>query len=279
MFTKTIGALAVSLALMSAPIAGADTFYVGGTNPTPQPSGPVDISWLGNGHSSATSIGYPASTFGIDSSVASGVDSLDVALQAPGPHEVVCVSQGCVVSARERERLNARSDITFVNVADPTNPYGIMGRNPGLHIPVLDVTFVGTVRGPYTTTVISRQYDGVADWPAQQGNLLAVANAIAGAFYLHPNYSGIDLSTITPTVDGNTAYYRVPTANLPLLQPLRDLGVHSSLVDAVQAVLKPMVDTGYETPSAVARPQAVTGHRGTPNPKRPSCARLAVCSR
>lgn len=254
--------MAVAMGMTPTAAAESTTLYVPGTNPIPALDGPVDLSWLDGGSfaNGATQVGYPASLSPVegadtlDDSVGVGTDHLNTAIYAtPGPKKVLCLSQGCVVVANEKKALNADpnapKDITFVQVADPTNPSGLMGRNPGLSMPGLGITFVGEVQSDYPTTVISRQYDGIADWPAQQLNVVADANAVMGAVYLHPHYDGLDLSTVTPTVAGNTTTYRVPTPNLPLVQPLRDIGIAAPIVDAIQAPLKVVVDAGYQQPA------------------------------
>ncbi|ORA31300.1 hypothetical protein BST13_25735 [Mycobacterium aquaticum] len=218
--------------------------------------------------STAYQIGYPASlypfegTVALDPSVAQGVIALDAAIRAvpPGqPIQVIGVSQGDVVLSVEEQALlanpPANTDITFVRFADPTSPTGIMGRDAGLQLP--GITFVAAPETPYNTVIINRQYDGIADWPANQLNILADVNAILGAVYLHNqvNY-GVDLSTIpasditttTNSMGGTTTTYLIPyTGLLPILRPLQSLGVNEQLLEAVQVPLKRIIDSAYTT--------------------------------
>ncbi|GAS91957.1 PE-PPE, C-terminal domain protein, precursor [Mycolicibacterium brisbanense] len=248
------------------------TLYVPGTSPSPQQAGTVSLAWMGPAvtqfASTAYQIGYPASlypfegTIALDPSVAQGVTALDAAIRAvpPGePIQVIGVSQGDVVLSVEEQALlanpPANTDITFVRLADPTSPTGIMGRDAGLQLP--GITFVAAPQTPYNTVIINRQYDGIADWPANQLNILADVNAILGAVYLHNqvNY-GVDLSTIpasditttTNSMGGTTTTYLIPyTGLLPILRPLQSLGVNEQLLEAVQVPLKRMIDSAYTT--------------------------------
>lgn len=248
------------------------TLYVPGTSPSPQQAGTVSLAWMGPAvtqfASTAYQIGYPASfypfegTIALDPSVAQGVTALDTAIRAvpPGePIQVIGVSQGDVVLSVEEQALlanpPANTDITFVRFADPTSPTGIMGRDAGLQLP--GITFVAAPETPYNTVIINRQYDGIADWPANQLNILADVNALLGALYLHNqvNY-GVDLSTIpasditttTNSMGGTTTTYLIPyTGLLPILRPLQSLGVNEQLLEAVQVPLKRIIDSAYTT--------------------------------
>ncbi|MFT4044395.1 MAG: PE-PPE domain-containing protein [Gordonia sp. (in: high G+C Gram-positive bacteria)] len=97
----------------------------------------------------------------------------------------------------------------------------------------------------YKVVDISRQYDSVSDWPDDPYNALAIANAVAGYFYTHTDYTGVDVNdphNLVKTV-GNTAYVLVPTPQLPLLEPLRRIGL-TTLADQLNTQLKPIVDAG-----------------------------------
>ncbi|WP_319446019.1 MULTISPECIES: PE-PPE domain-containing protein [unclassified Mycobacterium] len=260
----------VAVTVIAATAHATTTFYVPGTAQTPQKSGPVDLSSLDPGltrfATEAQQIGYPASfapfagTIALDKSVAQGVSALDAAIRAvPAgePIQLVGVSQGDVVLSVELRalmaNLPANTDITVVRVADPTSPTGIMGRNAGLRLPGL--TFVSAPETPFDTVYITRQYDGIADWPARQLNVLADVNAVLGAFYLHdqPNYAGDlaslpagNVTTTTNSLGATTTTYLIPnTGLLPILRPFQDLGVDERLLDAVQVPLQRVIDSAY----------------------------------
>ena len=87
----------------------------------------------------------------------------------------------------------------------------------------------------------------VADFPDNPLNLLAMANALAGFAFVHLDYTDVDIDDPNNTVYtvGNTTYVLVPTENLPLLEPLRLVGL-DSVADALNEPLKAMVESGYD---------------------------------
>jgi hypothetical protein len=96
---------------------------------------------------------------------------------------------------------------------------------------------------------------------------LASVNALLGMLFVHTDYQAVSLDPESPKyVDGtvtrqygDTTYYTIPTANLPLLQPLRDLGVPEALMALVQPALRVIIETAYDR---------------TINPGIPTAARL-----
>lgn len=149
----------------------------------------------------------------------------------------------------------AADKLEFVMKASPSRPNGgILARFPGLYIPILDIPFVGaTPQSQYKTTDIVKQYDGIGDFPEYPLNLLAVANALAGYFVLHPYYGDVDPTSPDNNVQvvGNTTYITVPTKHLPLLEPFRAmarlLGITKTpVLDAIEPVLKVLIETGYD---------------------------------
>jgi hypothetical protein len=199
-----------------------------------------------------------------DGSVRDGVTNLEDAIAAhPGESLVIFgYSQGAMVAVEEKRNLDAQypvgtegaPDITFVLVGDLNLPNGgFAARFPGLYIPILDVTFNGPepTDTQFHTVSINQQYDGFADFPLYPLNLLATANALLGALYVH-TYD-LDLSLADPeisgaihTTTGDTDYYFFPTEDLPLFAPLRQLGVPEELIDVVEPVVQWAVELGYD---------------------------------
>jgi len=306
---KALLAAGVTVVLtIGVPVAGATTYVVGGTN------------GVGGGPSLAELHGYVAqgfvpadpNTFGIDypaqlwpvsgtvtldDSVHQGLETLDDKVQSTdGPITLVGTSQGAVVLNYEKLRLMAEDkpppDVTFITVADPTNSDGgVLAKFAPLHIPILEFTFTpAPVATPYDTIEYVREYDGVADFPDHPLNLLADLNALAGGISLHPNYGGLDpkaddvvVTHSTNALGGETTHYLFPTKNLPLTQPLRDLGVDPNLVDAIDKPLRTIIDAGYDGPRpgrpaqpATAPPSGVDEARtvsATTTPSAPDQAR------
>jgi hypothetical protein len=104
----------------------------------------------------------------------------------------------------------------------------------------------------YNTIIITNQYDGFADFP-DKWNPLAVINSFVGLYYRHGQTAFVDLSgvpdkNVTTTINSlgaTTTTYLVPATFLPITQPLRDLGVPASLVDSLDQLLRPKIDSGY----------------------------------
>jgi peptidoglycan hydrolase-like protein with peptidoglycan-binding domain len=147
--------------------------------------------------------------------------------------------------------LDIAGVVTFVAIADPTRPgHGALAQMG-----------YRTEDTPYDTVYFTREYDGLADLP-DRFNVLAIANAAAGIIYLHPYYGELPANlpekNVTTTVNGaggKVTDVLIPTAHLPMLQPLRNLGMN---VDGLEAVLRPMVNAGYSRNDVKPAPVAVT---------------------
>ena len=103
-------------------------------------------------------------------------------------------------------------------------------------------------------------------------NMLADLNAVFGIIYAHAAYGDgllpeqvpsiwpdseplkgpfaneyvLGSTEIVKQVDGDTTFYFVPTTELPLLDPLRSLGVPESVLNIVQPALQVIVEAGYD---------------------------------
>ena len=90
--------------------------------------------------------------------------------------------------------------------------------------------------------------------------MLSDLNSLAGIYYVHPTYENltptqISSATLLPgseslgTPNSLTNYYMIPTANLPLLDPLRAIPVVGNpLADLMQPDLTYLVNMGYGNP-------------------------------
>lgn len=274
---KVLAALLVVVAgFVAVPVAGAQTaMFLNGTTPVLRPPD-QEHDWhlteLGGRYATddIVTIDYPASAWPLltkrkptlGGSVAQGiVSATNLIDNTAGPKVVVATSQGSMVAEQTLAVLAndphapPKSDLSFVLVGDPLRPGGILSGVPaGLYIPILDYTVPKLVQSKYDIVVLKQEYDGIADFPDRRWNLLADANALAGVVYLHDrehegaSYTGIPDSggvTTVNTLGGTTTTYLLPTAHLPLLQPLRDLGVSAGAVDALERVLRPVIDAGY----------------------------------
>jgi PE-PPE domain len=213
----------------------------------------------------------PEQIFGINQSVADGVVDLETAMNASGctpGHSCVVYgySQSTVITMIEKAKLQQRMaagelvpDVTFVGIGVGNRPNGgIAERFSGITIPFFDFTFNGASPDdpahPIATVDIARQYDGLADFPEFPLNPVADANAALGVVFVHLLYGEVSLDPdsakyVKGTSEeqfGDTTYYWIPTAELPLFDPLRLAGVPESVIDVVQPFTKVIVEAGYD---------------------------------
>jgi len=126
-------------------------------------------------------------------------------------------------------------DLSFVLIGNPRRAHG------GWLPPIPDTE--------YQVIDVVRQYDPMADRP-DRFNLLAFANVAAGMLSpMHLDYRGVDLDDPTNVVwtEGHTTYVFVPTPDLPLLRPLRAIGM-DELADELDAPLRKIIESAYDRP-------------------------------
>lgn len=190
-------------------------------------------------------------------------------------------SQGAVVVNAAARLLAAdpngpaRDQVTLVRAADPSTPgMGIFNALPAALTGSQQLTpeMIKAPDTPYDAIVIVNQYDGFADFPSKP-NPLAALNAMVGTLYQHGPSQTVDLSkvpakNVTMTVNAlgaTTTTYLVPAKNVPLTQPLRDLGIPAAWVDGLDGFLRPAIEAGYDRPgttparAAATRPAARPG--------------------
>jgi hypothetical protein len=206
--------------------------------------------------------GLTSQSFG--SSVQQGVAILNNAIMTDtgaGDHLVVLgYSQSATIATLEMRYLDALPAIlqpnpnmlSFVLLADPNTPVtGILSRFiPGI-FPAFGAFHVATPANTlYATAIYDIQYDPIAYFPASIFNIAADLNAFFG-FQLHtqtPLLTLAQIATAVPQHIGNITEFLVPTANLPLLDPLRMIPILGNpLANLLQPFLRPFVDFGYAT--------------------------------
>ena len=132
------------------------------------------------------------------------------------------------------------SRVSWVSIGNPENTFG--GRDPD-PIPA---------DSPYQGIEVIRQYDGWADWPTDQRNLLAVLNAIIGMNTTHvTGYFNVDINSPDNLryTEGNVTYVFVPNPMLPLVQ---STGLLAPLLNPVlDPILRPIVEAGYQRPGGL----------------------------
>ncbi|HEU4362933.1 MAG TPA: PE-PPE domain-containing protein [Mycobacterium sp.] len=220
---------------------------------------------------------YGNMTFG--DSIAAGLPILDGAIRpqlAAGEHVTVLgYSQSAAISTQEMNDLIANSpggsydpaNLHFVLLGDPNDPiggvltrfdfpYGVQAfslQPAPQHLPFLNIPLsIGpTPTGPFATEVYSGEYDGFSNFPQNPTNLLAVVNAIIGTQTVHFSYPDFDnLGDVVSLGSIDQAnFYLIPTAQLPVLSPLYQLGDLGKVIgDALAPVLKLIIDWGYGNP-------------------------------
>lgn len=207
-----------------------------------------------------------------DVSIADGTRALAGAIAAQqaqsdpadGPTVVFGYSQSSVIATAAKRNLadlTALQGITpavaFVMLANLNRPNGgINARFTGAVLEELGWTFTASAPTdtPFQTVDVARQYDLFADFPTYPVNVIADANAIVALLYGAHDYSGVTLNPADAGYDpntviqhyGDTTYYFIPTAELPLLRPLRDLGFDAVTLDAIEPALRVLVEFGYD---------------------------------
>lgn len=202
----------------------------------------------------------------------------DARNQNPGdPIYVVGYSQGANAASDAIAQLEAEgydtSDITFVLVGNGArNDGGLWARLPAaVYVPLIGLSFGASnnpVAGGPDIIQISKQYDGASDVPKYVLNPVAWANTVLGFVYVHNGYYqdvDFDLNNDTKidaedvamaqadpdhyivTKNGNITdvVIRNPVGQLPLTRPLLDMGVPQELVDALDPLLRAVIETAY----------------------------------
>lgn len=244
-----------------------DTAYmqeVIGTYVDPSPAYPSDF--LGQ---PTYNIANPVSVYtpetDYQSGLTQGVTGLDTAINtqlATNPDADVVVfgySMSTAIATQEMINLAAEGNpdtdgLKFVLAENLNTPDGgFFTRYPDLYS--LPATPADT---PYTTDIYSIEYSGASDYPQYPANLIADLNAANGYVDLHPYlltgwpayFTPSELAGAvaenTSSADVNTAYYLIPTQDLPLLNDLRDgPGAASAYADLIQPDMRVLVDLGY----------------------------------
>lgn len=223
-------------------------------------------------------------TLTLNQSVEVGLATLEEAIRTTEGEKIVVGASGSTLAVNEVMRRLARDpngpsaqEISFVVLGDADR--GVFKQLRGLTLPIFDYTVPGIPVTKYDVTVVAGEYDGMGDWPDRSWNLLAVLNALAGTGLLqqiidepiveqyrledwgsvHYDAMFADLDevpeeNVTTTVNragGTTTTYLIPTADLPLLRPLKNLGVQQNVIDGLEKFLRPIIDSAYIRNDAV----------------------------
>ncbi|AFM17374.1 PE-PPE domain-containing protein [Mycolicibacterium chubuense NBB4] len=215
-------------------------------------------------------VGVPIPGTDLRSAITVGADNLYADIYStPGPKTIGGVSQGApaipVVLVRLMNDMNNPASAHYPGVpADQLNVavYGFPSRRWFGFVP-----YTPFPQTPYDVLIVFAQYDGIADFPNNPFNLLAVTNALMGADQLHVKDAYYDIrnlptdyTLVTNSLGGTTTTIMIPTPVLPLLQPMLDKGADPAKVAQLDALLRPMIDRAYKRPQwQVGIPPTLTG--------------------
>jgi 3'-(hydroxy)phthioceranyl-2'-palmitoyl(stearoyl)-2-O-sulfo-trehalose (hydroxy)phthioceranyltransferase len=203
-----------------------------------------------------------------------GADNLYAAVYDPkyaGPKTIGGVSEGApavfeVLRRIEADRAAGKPvpDKSQLNVAVYGMPSG----------PFLGGYKVPKVVSPYDIIIVKAEYDGIADFPDNPLNLLAVTNALMGADQLHVKQAYFDIRTnpteysiVTNSANGTTTTILIPTAVLPILAPMVAAGASPATIAKMDKMLRPIIDRAYKRPPMTyGIPPTLTGPPSSATP-------------
>lgn len=272
-----LAAAALATGVFMAPPADAGTLYIAGTrklqDTSAVPPGEFELLVGRPWQPGDYQVAYPrelapfiGTTF-LDDSVAQGaadapdLDNFDT---------VVCVSQGCLVREQAYREDQPTNTIHFVNYGDPTNlDGGIVTKLPKL--PTIPKTPATPLEPNQTHTDYAIEYDIIADAP-DRPNIVSYANAALGFVYDHNKYSAQYVAdaeaeegrTVVTDLGNGSKHVLIKQDNLPLTRPIRQvekgLTGQERVSDALDRVLRPVVDSGYTG----TRTNTTNGNKVTP---------------
>lgn len=181
----------------------------------------------------------------IGESVDVGAPDTIAAIRAGGPGTVHGLSEGAMVLDEVQRELAydpagpPPDQLSFAMYGPPVGRHGfgegfLTQMYPvGSVVPSLDYRIPPPVESQYDTYNFVSAYDLAADWPDRPDNWISVANAIVGLPTVHSAVAFTDPSMVPPqnirtTVNSRgakTTTYMVPAEHLPLVLPLKYLGV------------------------------------------------------
>ncbi|MEI6251978.1 MAG: PE-PPE domain-containing protein [Mycobacteriaceae bacterium] len=208
-------------------------------------------------------LGLDGPTIGV--SVEQGAGNTIATVNRDGPGTVLGLSEGAMVVNAVQARLAADPNapppdqLTFAVFGDPIGQHafgdGWLRQNfpVGATVPSMEFVIPPPVESQYDTYSFVSAYDSIADWPDRPDNWMSVFNSIAGLATGHTavaftNPSNVPARNIVTTVNsrgGKTTTLMIPEQHLPMVMPFKYLGVDEGTLNQLDAVLQPMVDSGY----------------------------------
>lgn len=180
------------------------------------------------------------------------------------PVHIAGLSQGTIVVNRELAYLATNPSappphaLQFAMFSSPEQGLANIYLPNGMTVPLIDYTVQGLPNTQYDVSVVYGQYDFWGNPPDRPWNLPAAVNSLFGAAYFHNTASlalmsdAVQVSSATTSLGGTITTYLIPSSTLPMLLPLKEIGVPQPIVDNLNSVLQPIVNDGYSsvTPNA-----------------------------
>ncbi len=202
----------------------------------------------------------------VGQSVDVGVDNLDAAIRTTGrPGTAIGLSEGGFVVDGEQLRLATAPDapppntLNFATFGDPIGHHAfgqsfLTATFPvGSVVPALDYTMPPQYESQYDTNRFVAAYDSIADFPDRPDNMFALANTLMGLATGHTAVAFTNASMVPPQNIRTTINSRgakdttimVPEKHLPLVMPLKYIGIPEDTLNKLDAILIPRVNSGY----------------------------------
>ena len=202
----------------------------------------------------------------VGQSVDVGVDNLDAAIRTTGrPGTAIGLSEGGFVVDGEQARLATAPDapppnaLNFATFGDPIGHHAfgqsfLRATFPvGSVVPALDYTDAPPYESQYDTNRFVAAYDSIADFPDRPDNMFAFANTLLGLATGHTAVAFTNASMVPPRNIRTTINSRgakdttimVPQKHLPLVMPLKYIGIPEDTLNKLDAILIPRVNAGY----------------------------------
>lgn len=201
----------------------------------------------------------------IGESVDVGENNVINRVREGGPGTVIGLSEGAMVVHAVQNRLAndptapPANELSFATYGDPlgVNPFSksflTQSFPVGSVVPALDFRMPQPQESQYDTYQFVSAYDSIADWPDRPDNLMALLNAVVGLATGHTavaftNPTNVPPQNVVTTVNSKgakTTTYMIPEQHLPLVVPFKYLGMSEADMNHLDAVMKPMIDSGY----------------------------------
>lgn len=201
----------------------------------------------------------------IGESVDEGEGNLDSAIRNGGPGTAMGLSEGSLVVNAVKSRLAndptapPPDKLNFATFGDPIAQHAfgqsfLTAMFPvGSVVPAMDYRMPAPVESQYDTHQFVSAYDSIADFPDRPDNLIALANTLMGlatghtaVAFTHPDMvPPQNIRSWTNSRGGTTTTYLIPEKHLPLVMPLKYVGIEEDTLNKLDAILMPRVNAAY----------------------------------